>query len=159
MKKHSIEPVFVNSEEEYFNVLKEYVKEKTKISYNCIECGNTYTISLVKSNLPLLCRTCKIHATLEQNYGSVENARKQITSKMNNTILEKYGSKDKLYQKIHEKSKEPNLKKYGVENPMQDPLINKKAHDTIESRYGKGITHRLTNIMTKSRKPVLLNMV
>lgn len=138
MKKTSSVPIFVKDEQDFNRVKKEYVIEKTRITYICTnpECGREYTIGLAKARLPLLCRACNMKSTLINNFGSIDNARAYSNTKRNQTILKNYGSIDTFYEKAHENAKKTNLEKYGVENPMQDDNIRDKACNTMEQKYG-----------------------
>lgn len=155
MKKTSSIPVFIESEKDFNKALLEYSKEKTRISYNCSICNRYYEISLVKANLPLLCRSCRIKSTTIKNFGSLESANENRIRKSKETAIMRYGSVENMYTQAHEKAKETCLEKFGVENPMQNVDINKKAHETIKEKYGRDYFSQTQEYTDKVRKTSL----
>ena len=74
--------------------------------------------------------------TFINHYGSLENYKKQTTSKINQTIIEKYGSLNNFYVERNETIKQANITKYGVENISQQAGWYDKVKSNVITKYG-----------------------
>lgn len=108
----------------------ERAKETRKKTFN-IKYGvdNAFQIPSVKSSI------LEKHLSL-YNTKEYKKKKKESVLKTNQYFIDTYGCNPNKLNEIKEKKRQTNINKFGVPCPLQNPIVAKKAKETMLQRYG-----------------------
>lgn len=166
-----LNPIFVKSEEDLLDIIKQHPKGLLFISYRCKKCGKLETKEIRDKNkdYELLCKSClstyvqsqfssdkktqiieKKNNTIIKKYGSFENFEALIRTKVENTCLAKYGVKNSFcVEEFKNKAKQTYLKKYGTTNYAKTKEFKEKFEKTMLNKYGVKYTLQSNELRQK----------
>ena len=185
MKRFTVYPQVLKTDEDFLKVKLNFVRNQTIIS-KCQMCGLPFVrqIRHINDVESIVCTKCsnkwtmfkhygvinvfqmekvkqKSINTLKRKYGVINSSqRKEHWEKVSKTSLEKYGTERPTQsQKVKDKQAQTNVKKYGTISALQNKNVNKKTKETMFRKFGVEYSAQNKELRSKQRSKFKYNEI